>query len=644
MTDLTDRFERLSDEDLIQLRDSASDRYYNSDADAQEMSDSEFDALTKELSNRGFAEEVGHGASVRGVKVEHRFHMGSLPKVHTEDQVTKFLGQHDGASRIWTEPKLDGLALSLIYEHGTLTRAVKRGNGTVGELVTDIVQHLAQSPDETKIYERLQIAPEYAEIRGEILVSRSGFQRYQDDTENSAKNARNLASGILNRKSFADSEHYLSFVAYSAIKEDGSYADLSMWSDLGGLTSNSMYVEPSTIGSDPMQDIASAFLLQADAEFQYETDGVVIKAAYTNGEVAAIAFKDENEVIETTLREVEWNVSRTGRLVPVAIFDTVTFEKGVRADVSRATLNNYGFLVEKNVRIGDRVEVARANGVIPYFIGRSTPDHAEDSYDWEIPAEYEAVESGRDLIVAGQTLSLGSILHSLVELGSLGIAGATVSRILEAHPDVDSITKLIAFARDYDALLDIGFGERQAEIVQQSVQTAEENEDPVAWIAAMGVPSIGTRIGYALMQEFGSIAGIIEHADYNRVLSMDGFGPSRAEVISEDLREKLSALLDDVQSMKLNINLDGTLEEIETVESPLSGKRVVLTGTFPSYSRSDAGSLAEQLGAEVSGSVNSKTDLLIAGDKAGSKLAKAQSLDIPVMSAEEFESLVESTL
>lgn len=643
MTSVVDPFAEHSDQALIELRDSAADAYYNSESTT--MSDAEFDALTVELSKRGIEEEVGHGAPVRGEKMEHRFLMGSLPKIHTENEVAQFLARHEGADNIWVEPKYDGLAISIVYIDGKLSHAVKRGNGTIGEIVTPLMQYLGQYPEQTGV--PLDIAkinpPAYTEIRGEMLIARDAFTSYQERVDESAKNARNLASGFVNRKDHTDSEQYLSFVAYSAIDGEGKYSPVDFWENVGGKTSHLHESTTSDISDDDaMTAIADAFAAQELVAFEYETDGVVLKAYYqATCELAAVAFKDENEVVETVLRDIEWNVSRTGRLVPVAIFDKVTFTKGVTADVSRATLNNYQFLVDHDVRIHDRIQVARANGVIPYFEGR-LGDHQDDAYEWSVPEEFETTQRGRDLFVSVGS-KVHAILHSLTELGSLGIASATISRILDAEPGINEIGDFIATCKDYDGLLDMGFGPRQAEIIQESTATAEQNTNPVAWIAAMGIPTIGTRIGQSLIAEFGTINGIIENADYDSVLAMSGFGHARATVIDSVLRGRLEDLLGSIEFHNLNVTFDA-LEESETVESSLSEKRVVLTGTFPSMSRSEASSYAVQLGAEVSGSVNSKTDLLIAGEKAGSKLSKAQSLGIEIITAEDFEQIVENAL
>lgn len=636
---------------LTSLRDRAAIAY---NAGEPIMSDPEFDEILVKLKEFGVEEVVGHGYEPR-IKIAHRVPMLSLDKstsnASTIDSVTHLLTEASlyGEASISIEPKMDGLACSIHYQDGVFVRAAKRGSKTHGE---DISHHIEKMMSFASVPRTIRTLG-YVELRGEILIRRSDLDeinshRFEDGLEEYS-NPRNTASGFINRVSTDDSG-WLSFVAYDALVDD-AYADLNlvirsgMTFDVPGhhhfqTTCNSM---PLRIKQDSIESLTPEFFEKLQADFQdldFDTDGAVLKVAEPEirtklGESDtsprwAFAHKFPNVQQETVLRDIVWQFSRTGRAVPVAIFDPVFFG-AVRT--TRATLNNYEFLVERDVMIGDAVAITRANDVIPYFVGR-IGDHAEDAHPWSIPEG--TTRKGRDLVV-GTKDPVQNALNSLERLGILGVALATLRSVYEVKP-FETILDLMEPNTGFDVWDQAISGVIAPRKAYDAVNSAKTVDSPVAWFAAIGIPSVGIRLSRLILENLGSFEAVA-NATAESLVSIDGMGGGRADLIlahQETIREWMIRLADLGISTVFSIP-----EAVEpSTESILTGKNVVVTGTLPTMSRSEASTIITDHGGNVQGSVTKTTDILVAGEKAGSKLAKAQSLGIQIIDGVDFEALV----
>lgn len=648
--------------------------YYTKDS--PEISDEEYDGLYAELAELEKAnpelisgdsptQRVGAPPSEGFEPVEHAIPMLSLANARTAEEMvaweTRVRNQLDragvdpGPISFVTEPKIDGLAISLTYEDGVLVRGATRGDGRVGEDVTRNIETIAELP------KRIEGAPALVEVRGEVYLPIEAFaelnQRRLEAGEPAFANPRNSAAGSIRQHDpRVAAERPLAVWAYGIGATDGisfdTHSDQIEW-----LGSKGFPVNPDIATHDSIESVLERcdWWLNRRDDLDFEIDGVVIKvdrldlwdALGTAGREPrwSIAWKFPPSTATTLLEEIDWNVGRTGHLVPWALLEPVRVG-GVT--VSTATLHNEEDLARKDVRAGDEVIVLRAGDVIPQVVSAVTTDRPKGSRPPKPPKKCPAcgteIVKPEDSVFSicpnhrgcpGQAFQH---LKHFVHRGAMDIEGLgekQVQRFLDEG--------LISDVADIYSL-------RQEELEQLSGMGAVSASNLVAEIErsksipfsrvlfALGLPGVGAVTAEALAEEFGDIDAI-RAADPETIQRTEGVGPVMAHQISESLADDRT--WDIVQRLRTaGLKMELGEDERRAEGGPLEGRTVVLTGTLPDMTRDEAAALVKGAGGKVVGSVSKKTDYVVAGESAGSKLAKAESLGVPVLDREGLDRLL----
>ncbi len=643
---------------------------------APEITDDEFDGLMEELqaleaSHPDLAREDSPtrtvGAPAAGTlfrKVRHRHPMLSLEKVTTEEGVRKFLARFPDQPIVLSH-KLDGLSLSLRYEGGALAQAVTRGDGERGDDITGNVRAGIRG-----VPPRLT-RPADVEVRGECVMLRSDFEAYnaavREHNATAARpkellsNPRNAAAGTLRQKDQAKiAERPLTFYAFDVLGSGSPALSPGELRELG------FHVEGMETLEDP-DAIVAAIDRVGDIRdsLDYEIDGVVLRVAdravfeaagatskFPRG---AIAWKWPAKAGESTVLAVTWQVGKTGKVAPVAELSPVSLAGTV---VKRASLANLSVIAERDIRVGDRVRVQKANDVIPQVVGPVDPD-APDRPEPNIEPPAGCPSCGAPLVESGESR----------ELFCENVQGCPAQKVRRlqhwasrAAADIDAIgpqwierlaqAGMLSAPSDFyrltaEALLERfkgeGMGERTAERMVTSIDEARGvglRHALIGWAIPLASESTAKRLcqaGYAS-------AEAIAAASEEELQRVEDVGPAvaaslRAFFAQPATQAEIAAL------RELGVSLD-VLEEDKPVEvpedSPFAGKTVVVTGTIESMSRKDAEAAVERAGGKTSGSVSKKTGLVVAGPGAGSKLEKAQALGIPVVDEAGFLALLDA--
>lgn len=631
--------------------------YYN--LDAPTLSDYEYDALTRELraleqqfpqlvTADSATQKVG-GAPARGFeKVEHVVRMESLLDAFSEEEIRDFdrrVRESVDAPRYVVEAKIDGLSVSLEYRDGVFVRGSTRGDGAVGENVTENLRTVRDIP------KTLPDAPPFLEVRGEVYMPRAAFEKLvaQQELEEKApfKNPRNAAAGSLRQKdSRVTAQRALSIFVFNIQQIEGhtltSHSDSLEYVKGLGFTV-SPYRNIYTNIEDVLQEIRHIGQLRNTLPF--DIDGAVVKVddfaqRQLLGSTAkfprwAIAFKYPPEEKESVLRDIEISVGRTGVLTPTACFDTITL---AGTSVARAILHNEDFIREKDVRIGDTILVRKAGDIIPEVVCVTV--HAPDSVPFAMPKTCpscgEPVSHLEDEAALRCTNPEcpAQLLRNLIHFASRdamdidGLGEAVMSRLVEKGfvrqvPDIFSLQK--------EQLLQLDkFKDKSAENLLAAIRDAKSrNLDKL--IFALGIRNIGAKAALLLAEKFRTLEALAA-ADTETILTIDGMGDIMAKSIvdffarqgTQDLLRRLAAA---------GVNFRYTGEEKTDI---LAGKTLVVTGTLPTLSRAQAEALIVKNGGKAAGSVSKKTAYVVAGEAAGSKLTKARELGIPVLSEEEL--------
>lgn len=542
--------------------------------------------------------------------------------------------------------KFDGLTINLTYnEEGVMEIAATRGTGNIGENVTAQVKTIKSIP--------LKIENNHIlEVHGEAVMTQEAFDKYNESAQVPLKNLRNGAAGALRNLNVKETaRRNLSAFFYDIGYKEGSpfktYLEMLNFIKEKGLPMDDYMKVCTTI--DEIQEQID-YINSIRFDLNYDIDGLVVAIddmrtrelmGYTvKFPKWAIAYKFEAQEATTKLLGVEWNVGRSGRLAPTAILEPVELA-GVT--VKRATLNNMDDIARKGVKIGADVFVRRSNDVIPEIMG-IVPETLDGAEDIKPPTECPAC--GSHIILDGahyfceNTLSckpqmVKSIVHYACReaMNIAGFSERTAEQLFEKL-NIKSISDLYKLKEE--ELIDLEkFGPKKAQNLLEAIENSKECELH-AFIYALGIPNVGVKTAKDLVSRFKSIEGL-KNATFEELVSVPDVGDIVAQdVMSFFKEEKVLETIDEL----LELGVNPKFEEVEVTENPFMGKTVVATGSLQNYSRSEIKEKLESLGAKVAGSVSKKTDYVIAGEAAGSKLTKAQELGVKVLSEEEFEEIL----
>ncbi len=567
-----------------------------------------------------------------------------------EGRIRNLLKRFDidaGAIAYVTEPKIDGLAISLTYEEGVFVRGTTRGDGRIGEDVTHNLRTIRSIPL------RIPDPPELIEVRGEIYFPRSGFEQLNAQRAEAGlatfANPRNAAAGTIRQHDPALAaarplQVWIYGVGFRRGVEHATHsAELDWLRERGFRVNDGIAVH----GSDREVIDRCRWWEQERERLDYEIDGAVVKVDDRGlwrelGVVGrepryAIAWKFPPMTATTTLREIAWNVGRTGHMVPFAMLEP-THVSGVT--VSTATLHNEEDLARKDVRVGDEVIVTRAGDVIPQVVApliqrRKGRRLRRPKPPKKCPACGTSTvkpEGGVWTICPNRTGCPGQVFQHVkhfVHRGAMDIDGLGEKQVQRFLEDglIEDAADLYELEATRLAELE-GFADLSAANLVAAIEDSKRQPFPRV-LFALGLEGVGAVTAEALARHFGSIDELLA-AGEERIRQVDGVGPVLAESIVEQLAdERTLALIADLRRHGLRFELDAA--ERRAAGGPLEGRTFVLTGTLPGLSREQATALIREAGGKVTGSVSKKTDFVVAGDSPGSKLAKAEELGVEVI-------------
>lgn len=637
--------------------------------DAPEITDAEYDRMMvrlRELEARypdsipadSPTQRVGGRASSQFTEVRHLEPLLSLGNVFSAEELRAFdervrSGLPAGSKVEYVmEPKIDGLACSLIYENGKLVRAATRGDGVVGENVTANVRTIRSIPLTLKVPEG-EAVPELLDVRGEVYMPRQAFMRLNEQRaergESEFANPRNAAAGSLRQLDpQVTASRSLSFFAYYLVG-DGAQPkhseSLALLARYGFKVSENYKV---------VENIDEAIKYIGDFNelrqgLSYDTDGAVIKVndvyqqrilgATGKDPRWATAYKYPPEQAETTLEDIDWRVGRTGVLTPTAVLTPVKLSGSV---ISRATLHNEDFIRAKDIRIGDRVIINKAGEIIPEVLRVVAEKRTGDEKEVEIPSVcpecgWRVERQGEEAAIRCTNphcpaLGREGLIH-FVSRDAMNIDGcgpSVINALLDAGLVRDAAD--LYSLRKEDLLKLERMGEKSADNLLAALAESKKNElDKLLF--ALGIRHVGAKVARILATEFGSMEKL-QQAQPEELAQIRDIGEKIAESAvtwlnvpaNIDLVERLAAA-----GLTMTFTPPASQED-----NPFFGKTLVFTGTMPTLGRAEAKTMAQDVGAKVSGSVSKKTDYVIAGAEAGSKLEKAQQLGVTVIDEAEF--------
>ena len=630
--------------------------YYNNDE--PEISDYEYDMLLRELENLEAeypelkrpdspTNRVGGSAGEKFSPVTHAVPMESLHDSFSHDELRDFdrrVREAAGSVKYVVEPKFDGLSVSCEYRNGVFTRGSTRGDGTTGEDVTDNLMTIKSLP------KRLKNAPEFIEVRGEVYMSFESFnalvKRQEENEEKPAKNPRNAAAGSLRQKnSKITAERQLDIFVFNIQQLEGAQVSshsqsLEYLKQLGFPTS---FHKTFTDIEDVISEIER--IGEHRGEYDYAIDGAVVKVDDFSqcellGSTAkyprwAEAYKYPPEEKPTKLLQIEINVGRTGVLTPVGVFEPVLL---AGTTVSRATLHNSDFIAEKGVNVGDTVIIRKAGEIIPEVL--SVAQKGENAEPFTFPKVCPSCGSpvSRDdeaAIRCTNTDCPAQLMRHLIHFVSRdamdidGLGPAVLEQLvgenlIKSPADLYRLeaSQLISLER---------MAEKSANNLVAAVEKSKENE-LYRLVFALGIRNIGLKAAKLICENFATIDDIMNASaeDFEKI---EGFGSVMAQSVQGYFAlESTRELIDELKQLGLKMKPS----EQKPKGGLFEGKTFVLTGTLPNMKRSEAAKLIEAHGGKTSSSVSKKTSFVVAGEEAGSKLTKAQSLGITILSEQEL--------
>lgn len=633
-----------------------SELYYEKDDPA--ISDYEFDKLMHQLID--IEEEypelltpdspthrVGGRASNSFEQVEHVVQMGSLQDVFSDEEVVDFdrrVREVVSDPIYVVEPKIDGLSVSLEYRDGVLVRGSTRGDGFVGEDVTENIRTIRSVPL------RLKRDIPFVEVRGEVYMPVASFEKVvaqqELKEEKPFKNPRNAAAGSLRQKNpKITAQRGLDIFVFNlqqieGVQVSGHKESLDLLKELG------FQVSPSYLAVDTIEKAIEEIraIGQRRGEYSFDIDGAVVKVdslaqremlgATAKFPKWAVAFKYPPEEKITTLLDVEVKVGRTGALTPTAVFEPIQL---AGTTVSRAVLHNQDFIDEKQIAVGDKIIVRKAGDIIPEVVAVAehcgNPTYQLPEY---CPSCHTKVvrEEGEAAIYCPNIECPAQLMRNLIHFASRnamdidGMGPAVLEGLVNAGW-VHSPADLYDLTEEQIASLE-RMGKKSASNLMNALEKSKQN-DLSKVIFALGIPEVGEKTAAELASTFGSMEKL-SWATLEQLTALDGFGEVVAQnIVSFFLEERNRVQVE--RLAKAGVNMESTkVKAGDTFE----GKTFVLTGTLPTLKRNEAKELIESLGGKVSSSVSKKTDYVVAGEEAGSKLTKANELGITILTEEQL--------
>lgn len=648
-----DKIDRIKE--LIDILNKASRAYYAEDVEI--MSNFEYDKLYDELValeaetgtvfNNSPTQNVGYEVVSELPKEKHPSPMLSLDKTKEVDALVSWLGDKEGLLS-W---KMDGLTVVLTYEGGVLTKAVTRGNGEIGEVITPNARTFVNLPGSIAYKGKMT-------IRGEAIITYSDFEKINNaitDADAKYKNPRNLCSGSVRQlSSQITAERHVRFYAFSMVDpEDSSLID----SFENSFEKRFEYLKKLGFETVEYERVIGLTLPEAIERFSskipqndFPTDGLVLSyddIAYGRslGTTAkfprnAIAFKWRDEEAETVLREIEWSPSRTGLINPVAIFDTVELEG---TDVSRASLHNISYIKDMKLGIGDRIKVYKANMIIPQI-----SENLTKSGSFSLPADCPACggsvevrnENDTETLIClnpqcpAKNIKHFSLFVSRNAMNIDGMSEATMEKFI-GEGLLHGLSDIYHLKEHKDVIINMeGFGEKSYVNLTDAIE-ASRKADMAAFLYGLGIPGFGVANAKLVVRAFKSDIEAIMNATEEEMVEIDQVG----DVLAHDFVAYFHDEGKLAEVRKLLNEIDFVIEE-NTSEQDLEGMTFVITGSLETYPNRDAlKKEIEDRGGKVAGSVSAKTTCLINNDinSGSSKNKKAKSLGIPIINEEMFK-------
>lgn len=648
-------------EDLVRELNRYSHEYYV--LDEPSVSDAVFDQKFDELGvleketgvilDGSPTQRVGDSILPGFKKVTHKRPLLSLNKAQTDNELedfwntlTKEWKEYSGLDmnpQVIVMEKLDGLTLNETFEDGQLTIAATRGTGEIGEDITEQAKTIRNVPQRLSSNQTLA-------IHGEAVMTKKAFEEYNKTAKEPLKNLRNGAAGALRNLNLAETrKRKLSAMFYDITDSEIEFGTLAQ--KIVHLKELGIPVVEYRV-CDSLEGIKKEIerIESNRLNLQYDIDGVVIKAnsvpfaeqlGFTSRfPKSAIAWKFEAEESTTKLIDVEWTVGRTGRVNPVAILEPVEIGG---TTISRATLNNMDDINKKGVKIGSEIIIRRSNDVIPEIMG--TIENEDETKEINRPTHCPACSSSLHqkgaFVFCTNTLGCGPQLAKAIvhfarreAMDIVGLSDKTAEQLIE-EKIIEDVSDLYVLESKKEEILNLPrFGEKKYQNLINEInesKTIEVNR----FLYALGIENVGRSASRDIMKHFKTFDNFIVATD-EQLMEIPDVGVTLVQNIREwfgtpDNEELVGRLLSHITLIEE--------EELESVDSPFTGKAIVITGTMNQFTRKEIKDYLESVGAKVRGSVSKNTDFVIAGEKAGSKLTKAQELGVAVLSEEDFSKM-----
>jgi len=643
-------------------------KYY--DNDAPEISDFEYDMLMVELRNlekefpeyqskESLTQKVGGHVKEGFEKVTHEVPLQSLQDVFSIEEVEEYVKKIDEKAEenqienktYVIETKIDGLSAALEYKQGKFVKGATRGNGLVGEDVTNNLKTIKTIPME--LTEKIDIT-----VRGEVFISKSDFEKMNQEREENEEelfaNARNAAAGSLRQlDSKITAKRPLDIYIFNVQKIEGKEFN-SHFEELEYLSKLGFNVNPVRIPCKTVEEIEKAIQKIGDdrENLSFGIDGAVVKVddlkfreilgTTAKTPIWAIAYKYPPETKETKLKDIVCQVGRTGVITPMAILEPV---KVAGSTISKTTLHNQDFIKEKELKIGDTVVIQKAGDVIPEIVKALKEKRTGEEKEFEMPTVCpvcgaEAIrEEGEAAIRCTGIECPAKLFRNLVHFVSReamnidGLGESIIGQLLDKKL-IENIADIYILKFEDIASLKKN-GQKFAQNLVDSINKSKEN-DLHRLITALGIRHVGVKASKILAKKYKNIDNLME-ATAEELSEINDIGPIVANSIREFfLQDQTKDLIEKLK--QAGVNLESLEEDIQ--DDRFAGKTFVLTGSLEKYTRGEAANLIEKFGGKTSSSVSKKTDYVLAGEEAGSKLTKAQNLGVTILTEAEFEELV----